>query len=108
MKRDGRNGVILHARAALTVLLALLECGCTSQSPPRAEIIRPVKTMVVTAGEDTRTRSFPGKVEASRRVELALQVPGVLVDFPVKEGQTVAKGDIIGQLRPDEFQARLT
>jgi RND family efflux transporter MFP subunit len=40
-------------------------------------------------------------------VELAFQVPGLLVKLPVTEGQKVAKGELIGQLRPDEFEARL-
>jgi multidrug efflux pump subunit AcrA (membrane-fusion protein) len=35
-------------------------------------------------------------------------VPGLLVKFPIKEGDKVKKGDLIGQLRQDEFQARLT
>jgi RND family efflux transporter MFP subunit len=52
-------------------------------------------------------RIFPGKVEASRKVELAFQVPGVLVKLPVKEGQKVNKGELIAQLRQEEFQARL-
>jgi RND family efflux transporter MFP subunit len=64
--------------------------------------------MVVTVGEETRSRTFSGTLEAAKRVELAFQVPGVLVEFPVKEGQPIAKGDLIGQLRQDEFQARLT
>jgi RND family efflux transporter MFP subunit len=63
--------------------------------------------MVVAAGQDTRERIFPGRVDASRRVELAFQVSGLLSQFPVKEGQKVAKGDLIGQLRRDEFKARL-
>jgi RND family efflux transporter MFP subunit len=63
--------------------------------------------MVVAAGDESHSRSFPGTVEASRRVELAFQVPGVLVKLPVKEGQKVAKGEVIAQLRQDEFQARL-
>jgi len=63
--------------------------------------------MVVAAGDDTHVRSFPGKVEASRKVELAFQVSGLLVKLPVKEGQKVAQGDVIAQLRQDEFQARL-
>jgi RND family efflux transporter MFP subunit len=82
-------------------------CGCQPTPPPRTELIRPVKTMLVAAGEDVRIRSFPGTVEASRRVELAFQVSGLLVDFPVKEGQEVKKGDLIGQVRKDEFEARL-
>ncbi|MBV8135282.1 MAG: biotin/lipoyl-binding protein [Deltaproteobacteria bacterium] len=40
-------------------------------------------------------------------MELAFQVPGVLVNLPAKEGQRVAKGEIVAQLRRDEFQARL-
>ncbi|MBV8270234.1 MAG: biotin/lipoyl-binding protein [Planctomycetaceae bacterium] len=52
-------------------------------------------------------RSFPGKVEASKKVELAFRVPGLLVKLPVREGQSIAKGEVIAQLRQDEFQARL-
>jgi RND family efflux transporter MFP subunit len=63
--------------------------------------------MVVTAGNEPETRSFPGKVDASSKAELAFQVPGVLVSLPVKEGQRVGKGAIIAQLRQDEFRARL-
>jgi RND family efflux transporter MFP subunit len=63
--------------------------------------------MVVVAGEESHVRSFPGKVEASKRVELAFQVPGKLVKLPVKEGQKVAKGKVIAQLRKNEFKARL-
>jgi RND family efflux transporter MFP subunit len=63
--------------------------------------------MVVADGGEPHVRSFPGKVEASKRVELAFQVPGLLVKLPVKEGQKVAKGEVIAQLRQDEFQARL-
>jgi RND family efflux transporter MFP subunit len=63
--------------------------------------------MIVAAGEEPHVRSFPGKAEAAKKVELAFQVPGILVKLPVKEGQRVAKGDVIAQLRQDEFQARL-
>jgi multidrug efflux system membrane fusion protein len=64
--------------------------------------------MVVAAGGDVRTRIFPGVAEAARRVELAFQVPGLLVKLPVKEGDRVAKGDVIAELRQEEFAARLT
>jgi RND family efflux transporter MFP subunit len=63
--------------------------------------------MVVAAGGEPHVRSFPGKVEASKKAELAFQVPGLLVKLPVKEGQKVAKGEVIAQLRQNEFQARL-
>jgi RND family efflux transporter MFP subunit len=82
--------------------------GCSAPPVSKAEVIRPVKTIVVTAGDDSHERSFPGKVEASRRVELAFQVPGLLMKLPVKEGQKVEKDAVIGELRQDEFKARLT
>jgi RND family efflux transporter MFP subunit len=90
------------------VSVVALAVGCSREAATPANVVRPVKTMVVAAGEDVRVRSFPGKVEASRRVELAFQVPGLLVKLPVKEGQQVAKGDVIAELRQDEVQARLT
>jgi multidrug efflux pump subunit AcrA (membrane-fusion protein) len=62
--------------------------------------------MVVAAGDAAQVRSFPGRVEASTRAELAFQVSGLLVKLPVKEGQNVAKGEVIAQLRQDEFLAR--
>jgi RND family efflux transporter MFP subunit len=95
-------------RCLLLILSALpLTAGCSPRTSAPPEVIRPVKTMVVTAGGDTHVRSFPGKVEASKKAELAFQVPGLLVQLPVKEGQRVKKGELIAQLREDEFRARL-
>lgn len=86
----------------------LFGMGCRSEDPVIAPAVRPVKTMVVTSGDGERDRTFPGIVAASRRVELAFRVPGLLAKLPVKEGQEVVKGDLIAQLRQGEFEARLT
>jgi multidrug efflux system membrane fusion protein len=86
--------------------MIVLTAGCSAEKQTRSEAARPVKTMVVAAGNEPFVRTFPGKVEASKSVELAFQVPGLLVKLPVKEGQKVAKGEVIAQLRQDEFQAR--
>lgn len=96
-------------RLALSFLLgvACLSAACSRQETDRPETIRPVKTITVAGATEPDTHTFPGKVDASRQVELAFQVPGVLVNLPAKEGQRVAKGEIIAQLRRDEFQARL-
>lgn len=92
---------------AMSLSLLALQPGC---SPPAAKSeppVRPVKTMVVAAGGDSRVRVFPGKVEASKQVELTFQVPGLLVSLPVREGQSVAQNDVVAQLRQEDFQARL-
>jgi len=97
----------LGRKAAIGLSTLCLVVGCSTPPAPRPVEARPVKTMVVTAGDELRTRSFPGTVEASRRVELTFQVPGLLVKLPVREGQQVAKGGVIAELRQDEFRARL-
>jgi RND family efflux transporter MFP subunit len=102
-----RNRDEVKRSLPITLGILIFITGCSQQASNHSEVIRPVKTMVVAAGENTHVRSFPGKIDASRKVELAFQVPGLLVKFPIKEGQKVAKGEIIGQLRQDEFQARL-
>ncbi len=108
MARWGGNGVGLRGVIAPIALAAIgLTVGCKEPAPVPDETVRPVKTLVVTLGDETHQRVFPGAVEASRRVELAFQVAGVLAKLPVKEGQRVAAGDLIAQLRQEEFQARL-
>src|SRR5262245_48367756 len=89
-----------------TAGLFLLAFGC-SNATPEPDVVRPVKTMVVVAGEKPHVRTFPGKVKAAKKAELAFQVSGLLTNLPVKEGQRVATGEVIAQLRQDEFQARL-
>lgn len=80
--------------------------GCASDGTPEEEVVRPVRTEMIAAGGDLRLRSFPGTVEASRRVELAFRVPGLLETLAVKEGDRVSAGDLIAQLRQGEFEAR--
>lgn len=81
--------------------------GCRDRSSPDAELIRPVKTMVVGADDNVRLRTFPGTVEASRKAELAFRVPGILAELPVREGDRLKAGDLVARLREDEFQVRL-
>jgi len=96
---------LFHAFLCCGAAYVLTACSRPPEAP--TELVRPVRTLVVAGGEDTGTRTFPGRVDASKQVELTFQVPGLLVDLPVREGQRVAQGDLIARLRPDEFQARL-
>ncbi|RPJ33347.1 MAG: efflux RND transporter periplasmic adaptor subunit [Verrucomicrobiaceae bacterium] len=98
---------ILGRCLAASLICLFAGASCSRKAPPAAEAARPVKTMVVSLGGDSRTRTFPGRVEASKQVELTFQVAGLIVDLPVREGQKVAKGDVIAQLRQDDFKARL-
>ena len=104
----GRRFPLLRSAGLLAALsIAGLAIGCSPKDSTPEQVVRPVKTMVVAAGDKLNVRSFPGRVEASKLVELAFQVPGRLAELPVREGQSVTQGELIAQLRQDEFQARL-
>ncbi len=91
----------------LPVALVLSNVGCRPPASTPTEVVRPVKTMVVSSGDNASVRTFPGKVEAAMQVELTFQVAGLLVSLPVREGQKVSLNDVIAQLRQEDFQARL-
>jgi RND family efflux transporter MFP subunit len=99
------SAIALRTILALSVLCAL--GGCSRQAPPPRDVVRPVKTMVVAAGGEQQNRTFSGRAQAAQEAELASQVSGLLVSLPIREGQRVAKGDVIAQLRQEEFEARV-
>jgi RND family efflux transporter MFP subunit len=89
---------------AALVLLA----GCQQAPPPEtAEFSRPAEILEVGGGAQTSGLRFPGRVRAVQRAELAFNVPGQIIELPVKEGQKLAAGDLIARLDPANFEVRL-
>jgi RND family efflux transporter MFP subunit len=88
--------------------LALLT-GCQEAPPPAAvEVSRPVAMLTVGNPDLHSGLRFPGRVRAVQRVELAFDVPGRIVEFPVAEGTTLQAGALIARLDPAAFDARLS
>jgi RND family efflux transporter MFP subunit len=54
-----------------------------------------------------RIREFPGEITASQNANVAFEVSGKLVDFPVKESQHVTRGQLLAKLDPRDFEAAL-
>ncbi|SDF12968.1 efflux RND transporter periplasmic adaptor subunit [Limimaricola pyoseonensis] len=76
-------------------------------SPSAQQTPRPVKLMTVEAGPRTPDRQFFGQVVARQTVDLAFQVSGQIVEFPVLEGETVPEGDLVARLDPEPFELAL-
>jgi RND family efflux transporter MFP subunit len=74
------------------------------------EVVRPVKTIVVKAAGEISGLTLPGKVRASKRVELAFKrVGGRLNELPIagREGELVKEGELLARIDPKDFQTKL-
>ncbi len=79
--------------------------GCNEQPAAKPDIIRPVKFIIVQAPSLERNRSFPGRVEATDKVDLAFKVAGALTDLPIKQGQQVKKGQALAKLDSRDYRS---
>lgn len=88
--------------AATCMVLLLQACSETElETPPPAT--RPVKTFIVAGGSSDALRTFPGRVDASQRAELAFRVPGQVQEILVKEGDMVESGQVLARLDPADY-----
>ncbi len=87
----------------LVLLLVLLAGPAPAQEGPA----RPVKLTQITAGADRLEREFFGRVRARETVDLAFQVGGQIVDFPVSEGSQLEKGARVAALDMTRFERQL-
>jgi len=84
-------------------LAAWLTVGCR-EPVAEAEVVRPVKTMVVGGSGMSSSRLFPGTVRAAIRSLLSFRVSGPLVELPAFEGQRVRKGQLLAKIDPRDYQ----
>lgn len=89
--------------AAVIVLIAgaLTMGGLKERPPPPVE----VQLGKVKKGPITRTVTGAGKVEASTTVKISSNLSGDLIDLPVKVGDKVVKGQVLGKIDRRRFEA---
>jgi RND family efflux transporter MFP subunit len=83
--------------------LAVAGCGKTEQSAG-PEPVRIVKMVDVSREMEREILEFSGTVSPMQEVSMAFEVPGKLVDFPVTEGQEVAKGQVLARLDDRDYR----
>ncbi len=98
-----RTVVLATALAAATIL-----AGCREEKAAEAvEQVRPVKTMTVTAGDETRVIRYSGSVRARVETALGFRVPGKLVERRVDIGSRVEAGQVLARLDPTDLELAL-
>ena len=104
--RITRSLKIIHYLCLVPVSAFLLS-ACEEQTQDVKPVVRSVKTMVVGEASREFQRTFTASVRAADRAELAFQVPGKIIELPVKKGQQVSQGDLIGRLDPRDYKSNL-
>lgn len=88
----------------LAVLICLLSPALAQEEASADPKARPVKLMTLEAGGGTLEREFFGRIRARQTVDLAFQVGGQILRFPVEEGERLSEGDLIAELDLTTFQ----
>jgi RND family efflux transporter MFP subunit len=108
VKRMTQIGRCITWKPAILALAALVLAACDDRAPaPQPEVARPAQIITLGAADLGSGLRFPGRVRAVKRAELAFDVPGRIVEFPVTEGQRLAAGELIAALDPQAFKLQL-
>ena len=92
--------------AALATALSLGSAVAQDGTAP-SDIVKPVKLMTISESQQTFSRTFYGKVVARQTIDLAFQVGGQIVEFPIIEGELLPEGSLIAQLDQEPFSLAL-
>jgi RND family efflux transporter MFP subunit len=90
----------------LTALLVALTSACGEEPVEEAPVARPIKMLQLGAAGAGETREYPGTISATQHAEMAFEVPGKIIEFPVSEGQVVSEGTLLARLDPRDFEAQ--
>lgn len=93
------KGLIVAAIVALAV--AMTAAGLVERPPPSVG----VEFGTVKRGPITRTVTGAGKVEASTTVKISSNLSGDLIELPVKVGDVVKTGQVLGRIDRRRFEA---
>ncbi len=73
----------------------------------KREPVITVQTEKVTRRNITETVVANGKIQPVLQVKISPEVSGEIIDLPVKEGQSVKRGDLLAKIKPDTYVANM-
>ena len=72
------------------------------------EVVRPVRSMVVTGMATIPEFRCPGRVRAGEKRDMMFEIPGRLVEFKINRGDVVKKGAVLAKLDIRDYEADVT
>lgn len=98
------SGLSRLCTAACGLLAVLLLSSCSEAPPAPAESVRPVKTVVVSAGTGAGKLVQTGEIRPSEETSLGFRIDGRIVKRLVDVGAVVKAGDVIATLDPSDSE----
>ena len=88
----------------LAVAAFVFGCG-NGEAVVKPEAVRPVRVFTANGKAQLDSRTYPGKVKASKEASLAFRLSGQVVELKVNEGDFVRKGQLIAMLDQRDYRA---
>ena len=89
----------------LIFIFSSLVIGCGKEEVvEEKETVKLIKLMTVQPSTSSGRREYPGKTQATQIADLAFRIAGPLVELPIKEGQSVEKGELLARIDPRDYQ----
>jgi len=99
-KSKSERKIILFVLVGLLVVGGVVASRFLKTVPPIA-----IVTEKVTRRNITEIVVANGKIEPVLQVKISPEVSGEIIELPVKEGQSVKKGDLLFKIKPNNYQA---
>ena len=90
--------------ATLPILVGISLPACSEKQTESAPIVRPVKAMQVGDTSSIDKAVLTGKARATQEINVAFEVPGRIVEFPVSVGDVVEEDQVLALLDPRDLQ----
>ncbi len=98
---------VYYLRITILIITTLIVSCDKTQPLEVKEPLRPVRTIIATAGDGITGRDFPGVVVAQNKADLSYRVSGKITELLVREGDKVKSGQIIARLDQTDFKIDL-
>lgn len=103
-KRKSKKKKILIFSILGFVLLLIIVAAVVSSNK---EKVVTVQTEKIIKRNITQVVSGTGTIQPEVKVDISAEVSGEIISLPVKEGQTVKKGDLLVKIKQDIYQQRV-
>lgn len=102
-----KNDYLEYAKTLfLPLSLSFFIFGC-SEPTLKEVVLRPVKTMIVVEGNQTRERLFSGSARSAGETEFSFKVSGSVSNMNAKVGDRLEIGHVFASLDPESYRLQL-